>query len=174
MKSGRIKWKRTVLFSSFSQAFSFLVCLCSSSLLAPNHFHCRRFLYWQSVLMKCHLRQLADRIDVPELFSVYLNFPSLHFSSHFLPWFFSPIYFTTLEITFLSLLICNPEWLWKFRNMSCRQVTAVMPHLESFQCLNNTKCSTCGKIHFNIYKWCKFLLKAILVVKYYFKNNTLF
>lgn len=102
-------------------------------------------------------------------------FPALFFT--FSPLiFFSPIYFTTLEITFLSLLICNPEGLWKFRNMSCRQVTTIMPYLESFQCLNNTsaKCSTWGKIHFKIYKQCRFLLKAILVVTYYFLNNTLF
>lgn len=43
----------------------------------------RRFLYWQSVLMKCHLRQLAQTIDVPQLFSLYLNFFKLSLPHNF-------------------------------------------------------------------------------------------
>ena len=61
------------------------VCLCPSSFLAPCCALCRPFLYWQNLLMKCHLRQLANTIDVPEsdFFCFILSefsspLPSLH------------------------------------------------------------------------------------------------
>lgn len=66
--------------------------------------------------MKCHLRQLAVRIDVPELFSLYLNFPFLHFlflslspSISFSFFFLPHIHFAALEIKFLPVPVCN--WL---------------------------------------------------------------
>lgn len=66
------------------------MCLCPSLLLAPYRFLRRRFLYWQNVLMKCHLRQLAERIDVPELFFTLFefSFPALSLPHTFIIDFF--------------------------------------------------------------------------------------
>lgn len=91
--------------------------------------------------MKCHIRQLAARIDAPELY--FFSFSSPHFIWIFFPCTFfidlhPLIYFTTQEIKLLPTPICAHRVAWVQKYSTHTQAGALMPWVAT-RSLNATR-----------------------------------